>query len=67
MIMSNKLYDYLRVAQMALPLLATFYLALCVLWALPLGDEISGTVLAVEALLGGFLEISKASYNKLNG
>ena len=63
--MSNKVYDILKfIAQIVLPAIATFYVTIAGIWNLPLGDEISRTVMAVDTLLGAILMISTASYNK---
>lgn len=65
--MSNKVYDILKfVAQIVLPALATFYVAIAGIWGLPFGEEISGTVMAVDTLLGAVLMISTNQYNKKN-
>ena len=64
--MSNKTYDILKfIAQIVLPAIATFYVTIAGIWNLPLGDEISRTVMAVDTLLGAILMISTASYNKV--
>lgn len=62
--MSNKTYDILKwIAQVILPALGTFYAALVPLWRLPYGDQIVGTILAVDTLLGAILGISTKRYN----
>ena len=67
MMLSNKAYDILKyIAQIGLPALATFYLALCGLWGLPYGEAISGTIMAVDTLLGTLLMISNSQYKKVN-
>lgn len=63
--MSNKVYDILKfIAQIVLPALATFYVTLASLWGLPYPEEISGTIMAVDTLLGALLMISSTNYNK---
>ena len=63
--MSNGLYDILKfIAQIVLPAIATFYVTIASIWGLPLGDEISRTVMAIDTLLGAILMISSANYNK---
>ena len=63
--MSNKLYDVLKfVAQIVLPALGTLYFALAGIWGWPYGEEIVGTITAVDAFLGAVLGISTAAYNK---
>ena len=66
--MSNKTYDILKwVAQYLLPALATLYFAVAKIWGLPYGEEIVGTITAIDTFLGVLLGISKANYNKQNG
>lgn len=63
--MSNKLYDILKfIAQIVLPALATLYFALAKIWGFPYGEEIVGTISAVDIFLGALLGISTAQYNK---
>ena len=63
--MSNKLYDFLKwVAQLLLPALGTLYFALAKIWGFPYGEEIVGTLTAVDAFLGVILGISTVQYNK---
>ena len=63
--MSNKTYDILKwVAQIALPAIGTLYAALAGIWGFPCGEEIVGTILAVDTFLGALLQISTAQYNK---
>jgi hypothetical protein len=63
--MSNKIYDVLKyVAQIVLPAIATCYVTIAGLWGLPYPKEISGTVMAIDTLLGTVLMISSAQYNK---
>lgn len=65
--MNDKLYNILKwVAQIVLPALATLYFAISQIWGLPLGEEIVGTVTAVDAFLGALLGISTVAYNKKN-
>lgn len=63
--MSNKTYDILKwVAQLLLPALGALYFALAGLWGFPYGEQIVGTITAVDAFLGAILGISTAQYNK---
>ena len=65
--LNNKTYDLLKyVAQIVLPAIATLYLALSGIWGLPYGDEIVGTITAVDTFLGALLMISTNQYNKKN-
>lgn len=63
--LSNKAYDILKfIAQIVLPALGTLYFALATIWGFPYGEEIVGTITAVDAFLGALLGISTAQYNK---
>lgn len=63
--MSNKTYDILKyVAQIVLPAIATLYFALAQIWSLPYGEQIVGTITAIDAFLGALLGISTIKYNK---
>lgn len=63
--MSNKVYDVLKwIAQILLPALGTLYFALSSIWGLPYGEEIVGTITAIDAFLGAILGISNLNYKK---
>jgi hypothetical protein len=63
--MSNKVYDILKwIAQIVLPALGTLYFALASIWGLPYGQEIVGTITAVDAFLGALLGISSVQYKR---
>lgn len=67
MTMSNKVYDSLKwVAQIAIPAAATLYFALAGIWGWPYGEEVVGTLTAIDTCLGVLLGISTAQYNKAN-
>ena len=62
--MSNKTYDIIKwIAQILLPGLATLYSALAIIWNFPLGEEVVGTIVAVDTFLGGLLATSSKKYN----
>ncbi len=62
---SNKIYDVLKyIALIGLPALGTLYFALSGIWGLPYGEEVKGTILAVDTALGAMLCISSATYKK---
>lgn len=64
--MSNKTFDTLKwIALIFLPALGTLYFALASIWGLPYGEEIVGTITAVDAFLGALLGISSRQYNKI--
>lgn len=63
--LSNKVYDILKyIAQIVLPALATLYFALAGIWNFPYGEEVVGTITAVDTFLGVILGISTANYKK---
>ena len=63
--MSDKTYDILKYIQrIGLPALGTLYFALSSIWGFPYGEQIVGTISAVDAFLGALLGISSANYNK---
>lgn len=65
--MSNKVYDVLKyIAMVVLPAIATLYFALAGIWGFPYGEEIVGTITAIDTFLGVLLGISSAKYNKAN-
>lgn len=66
MILSNKAYDTLKwIAQFLLPAAGTLYFALAGIWGFPYGEQIVGTITAVDTFLGVILGISNAKYKKL--
>jgi hypothetical protein len=61
------MYDVLKwIAMVCLPAIATLYLALAGIWGFPYGEEIVGTITAVDTFLGVLLGISSAQYRKSN-
>ena len=63
--MSNKVYDALKwIAMYLLHALGTLYFALAGIWGLPYGEQIVGTITAVDTFLGVILGISASQYNK---
>lgn len=67
MTMSNKTYDILVwIAQIVLPALGTLYAALSGIWGFPYGEQIVGTLTAVDVFLGTLLKISNTLYKKQN-
>lgn len=66
--LNNKVYDTLKyIAQIVLPALATLYFALSKIWGLPYGEEIVGTISAIDVFLGALLGLSSMNYNKSVG
>ena len=68
MIFSNAVYDKLKyVAQIVLPAIGALYFALSQIWGLPYGEQVVGTITAVDCFLGALLGISTMIYNKGKG
>ena len=63
--LSNKTYDALKwIAMYLLPARGTLYFALAGIWKFPYGEEIVGTITALDTFLGVLLGISTAQYRK---
>lgn len=61
--MSNKTYDILKYfAQIILPAAGTLYFALAGIWGFPYGEQIVGTITAIDTFIGIVLGISSANY-----
>lgn len=66
--MSNKVYDVLKwLALIVLPALATLYFAVAQIWGLPYGEQVVGTITAIETFIGAIVGISNITYNKYKG
>ena len=66
--LSNKVYDVLKwIAMYLLPAVGTLYFALSGIWGFPCGEQVVGTITAVDTFLGVILGISTATYNKRGG
>lgn len=62
---TNKTYNVLKyITQIVIPAVATLYFALANIWNLPYGEQIVGTLTAIDAFLGVLLGISTSKYNK---
>ena len=63
--MSSKTYDVLKfIALIVLPALGTLYFALAQIWGLPYGEQIVGTITAIDTFLGAILGVSTSRYKK---
>lgn len=61
--LSNKTYDILKwIAQYLLPASGTLYFALSTIWGLPYGEQVVGTITAIDTFLGIILGINTKSY-----
>ena len=62
--MTDSTYNTLKyIAQIVLPALGTLYFALASIWGLPYGEQIVGTITAIDTFLGAILMISTSKYN----
>lgn len=67
-VLSDKTYSLLKwVALILLPALGTLYFALASIWGLPFGEQIVGTITAIDTFLGAILGISTNNYKKNGG
>lgn len=56
--MKDKTYNILNIiAQIILPAIATLYFALSGIWHLPYGEQVVGTITAIDTFLGAMLGI----------
>ena len=61
--LSNSWYDVLKwIALYLLPALGTLYFALSGIWGFPYGEQVVGTITAIDTFLGVILGISSAKY-----
>ena len=65
--MSNKTYDILKyITQIVIPAAGTLYFALAGIWGFPYGEQIVGTLTAIDTFLGVILGISSAKYKEVH-
>ncbi len=63
--LSNKVYDILKwIAQYFLPAAGTLYFTLASIWSLPYGEQVVGTIAALDTFLGVLLGLSSSQYKK---
>ena len=66
-IKDERVYKILKsIAQIVLPALGTLYFSLSQIWGLPYGEEIVGTLTAIDTFLGALLKIFVNNYRKEN-
>lgn len=64
---TNKTYDVLKyIAQIVLPATGTLYFALASIWGLSYGEQVVGTITAIDAFMGALLMISNTQYKKMD-
>ena len=55
--MTDRMYDVMKwIAMVVLPALGTLYFALAGIWGFPYGEEVVGTITAIDAFLGALLD-----------
>lgn len=63
--MNNRTYDILKyIAQIVIPAIGVLWFTISQIWGMPYGEEILGTITAVDCFLGAILGISTMAYNK---
>ena len=63
--MCDKTYHVQKwMAQLLLPAMGTLYFALASIWHLPYGEQVVGTITAVDTFLGVILGITTAQYKQ---
>ena len=63
-IFSDKVFNILKyIAMIALPALAVFVRSFFPIWGIPYGEQISESIVVINALLGTLLGISIIGYN----
>lgn len=68
MVLNDKAYQIIKwVATIVLPSLGTLYFALAGIWGFPYGEQIVGTITAIDTFLGAVIGISSYNYKKNEG
>lgn len=63
MVLSNKAYDILKwIALYLLPAIGTLYFTLSGLWNLPYGEQVVGTITALDTFVAVIIGISSVNY-----
>ena len=61
--LSNRTYDILKwIAMYLLPAIGTLYFAIASIWSLPYGEQVVGTITAIDTFLGVLLGISATQW-----
>lgn len=62
---SNGVYNILKwICLIVLPALGTLYFTLSSIWNWPYGEQVVGTITAIDTFLGALIGISTLNYNK---
>ncbi len=62
---NDRIYDALKwICQIVIPAIATLYFTLSGIWGFPYGEQVVGTLTAIDTFLGVCLGISTFQYKK---
>ena len=62
---NDRIYDALKwICQIVIPAIATLYFTLSGIWGFPYGEQVVGTLTAIDTCLGVCLGISTFQYKK---
>lgn len=64
MIFKNKTYDILKTLALIMPFFIVLYEAIGKIWNIPYTNQITLTLTAINAFLGGIVKVSNTKYNK---
>ena len=65
MVLKDSVYDVLKwLAMFFLPALALLVQTVFSIWGIPYGEQISATIVAINAFIGACIGISNIGYNK---
>ena len=62
--MKNKTYDALKTIALIMPLFIILYEAIGRIWNIPYTEQITLTLTAINAFIGGLVKIANTRYNK---
>lgn len=58
-------YDKLKTVALIMPLFIVLYEAVGKIWGIPYTDQITMTLTAINAFIGGLVKIANVKYNKM--
>lgn len=64
MIISDKVFNFIRDCAEIIPLLGTLYLGIATIWNLPFAEEVMKTCTCLAGFLGGLTQVFRHNYNK---
>ena len=63
MLMKNKTYDVLKIIALLILPLSELVSAIATIWGLPYGQQITASLVALDAFLGAVVKISSDAYH----